>query len=175
MHREEKRLGFSLIELLIVVAIILILAAITIPSLLQARMAANESSAVQSVRTIKTAEMMYYQAYPTIGYAVKLSDLGGAKPCVPTPAGACVVDDPLATAGPGTGGKSGYVFSAIGSSSTGAGINDSFVVGAAPLNPSVTGMRLFCTSADNAMRYNPGPSGVPVNTVAACLAYTPLN
>lgn len=168
-----RQQGFSLIELLIVVAIILVIAAIAVPNLLKARIAANEASAVSSVRQIKTSEMLYANAYPTIGYAVQLSYLGGPEPCSPSSTTACLVPDPLSNAGPGTQGKSGYVFSAVGSASSGS-VNDTFVVGAAPSNPNVTGTRLFCTSNDNAMRASPGPSSVPVTTVAACVNYTPL-
>ena len=73
--------GFSLIELLIVVAIILIIAAIAIPNLLQARLAANESSAAGTLHTLQSAEITYYNAYPTIGYANAIGQLGGASPC----------------------------------------------------------------------------------------------
>ena len=76
--RKEK--GFSLIELLIVVAIILIIAAIAIPNLLRARIAANESSAVSSLRTINTAQVTFQMAYPTAGYAASLAVLGPATP-----------------------------------------------------------------------------------------------
>jgi len=168
-----RQRGFSLIELLIVVAIILIIAAIAVPNLIKARIAANEASAVSSVREIKTAEILYSSSYPLIGYATQLSQLGGPEPCTPSSTTACLVADPLSNAGVGTQGKSGYVFSAVGSASTG-GINDTFVVGAAPMNPNVTGTRLFCTSNDNALRADPGPSSTPVTTVAACINYTPI-
>ena len=72
----RKPEGFSLIELLIVVAIILIIAAIAIPNLLRARIAANEASAVSSIRTIVGAEATYQLAYPTVGFADTLAQLG---------------------------------------------------------------------------------------------------
>src|SRR3979411_649017 len=101
----RKQKGFSLIELLIVVAIILIIAALAIPNLLRARIAANESSAVASVRTLNTAQISYYSAYPKIGFAAALSNLGGTSCAPPSSTGACLIDTQLQS-----GTRNGYVF-----------------------------------------------------------------
>src|SRR5258708_20323106 len=92
--------GFSLIELLIVVAIILIIAAIAIPNLLQARLAANESSAAGSLHALQSAEITYFNAYPTIGYASAIGQLGGASPFTPSSTTACIVHNFLSTPTP---------------------------------------------------------------------------
>src|SRR6185312_14759573 len=149
----QKDKGFSLIELLIVVAIMLIIAAIAIPNLIRARVAANESSAVSSIRTIMTAEAAYALAYPDVGYSAALTNLTGSPPCSPSSVTACLVDTVLAS-----GTKAGYNFVATGGTPSALGENTSFVVGAAPYAPNVSGVRRFCGLNDNVIHFdlNPG-------------------
>ena len=164
--------GFSLIELLIVVAIILIIAAIAIPNLLQARLAANESSAAGSLHTLTSAEVTYYNAYPTVGYPNTIGPLGGATPCTPTSTTACIIDNFLATATPGGVGKSGYYYQATGIMTGGATYNTAYVLGAAPIVVHSTGNRDFCTTNDGVLRSQMGSTGdLPATATAACLAY----
>ena len=166
--------GFSLIELLIVVAIILIIAAIAIPNLLRARIAANEASAGNAVRNINTGEFAYNAAYPTVGYASALVNLGGVAPCTPTSLQACLIDNTLATATVGGGSKSGYVFAATGLNPAGTG-NTSFVTGTSPVTYNITGVRNFCSTEDGVIRFNVGLAGsIPVTTTAACQAFTSM-
>jgi type IV pilus assembly protein PilA len=146
--QEQK--GFSLIELLIVVAIILIIAAIAIPNLLRARIAANESSAVSSVRTVNTAQITYNSSYSTVGFASALSSLGGTSCAPASSTGACLIDTQLAS-----GSKSGYSFAMQGASGT---PNWSYQFIASPLQPNQSGVRYFCSFADAVVRVNPTAS-----------------
>jgi len=159
--------GFSLIELLIVVAIILIIAAIAIPNLLRARMAANESSAASSVRQISRAEMAYYAAYPDKGYADALINLSGPEVnCQPTVTSACLLDTSLSS-----GQKSGYNFLATGALPSGP-MNTAFVVGAAPITYESSGSREFCSIADGVLRAQTGAAGdPPPSDVNICAAF----
>src|SRR3981081_769807 len=138
--RASSTKGFSLIRLLIVVAIILIIAAIAIPNLLRARMAANESSAAAAIRSITSAETGYFSAFPSAGYSVQVQDRVRSYPCLPAPTHACLLDDNLANAFPGSGGHSGYQFLATGINMGGT-VNSAYVAGATPISPSMSGTR----------------------------------
>jgi len=144
----RKQSGFSLIELLIVVAIILIIAAIAIPNLLRARIASNESSAVASIRTINTAMISYNSSYPSVGFAANLTTLTGTctGSVLPTSTNACLIDTTLAA-----GTKSGYTFNAAGTSS-------GYAAWASPLTINTTGVNSFCSVADAVVREIPGTS-----------------
>jgi type IV pilus assembly protein PilA len=164
--------GFSLIELLIVVAIILIIAAIAIPNLLQARLAANESSAAGSLHSLQSAEITYFNSYPTVGYSATIGVLGGATPCTPSSTTACIIDNFLANATPGGAGKSGYYYLATGIVTGGATYNTTFVIGAAPIVVHSTGNRDFCQTNDGVLRSQMGSVGdLPASSTAACLGY----
>jgi len=175
VQKSKIQKGFSLIELLIVVAIILIIAAIAIPNLLRARMAANEASAVATVRTINTAEVTYNSTYPTVGFAPALINLGGAlgAACVPSSTTACLVDAVVANNGnPAGGGKSGYKFS-TGTGTVAGGVNVGYTILAVPLTINQTGIRGFCAEEDAVVRVD--PAGACSNTEAGVLTFNPLN
>jgi prepilin-type N-terminal cleavage/methylation domain-containing protein len=172
----RKQKGFSLIELLIVVAIILIIAAIAIPNLLRARIAANESSAAASERTIATAEVGYATSYPGTGYPASLAILGPADAgCTAGPAvtNACIIDFALGSAGATA--KSGYLFTAVGANPIG-GANQQYGTDAFPASLNTTGVKEFCGTEDNVVRFlTPGGNGVgTLGTRATCLAKSPI-
>jgi type IV pilus assembly protein PilA len=164
---RNKQKGFSLIELLIVVAIILIIAAIAIPNLIRSKMAANEASAVASLRTINTGEVVYSTTYniPNV-FSLLLADLGDAAgTCATVPpvaTNACLIDNTLATAIAAPG-KSGYKFAYVSPGPAGAG---TYTINANPVTPGSTGVRGFFTDQTLVLRAN--------NPAPATVASTPL-
>jgi len=137
----KKQKGFSLIELLIVVAIILIIAAIAIPNLIKSKMAANEASAVGSLRTLTTAEIAYSTSCPSIGFAATLAELNAGANC---PASTNEIDAQLAT-----GTKSGYNFTDPTVSGTPA---TTFTINADPVSTS-SGTRHFYVDQTGVIHY----------------------
>ena len=144
MRKNQK--GFSLIELLIVVAIILIIAAIAIPNLIRSRMSANEASAVASLHAINTGEVTYITTCPDT-FATQAQLGPGAQTCNnPTAANACLIDFLLASATAPATAKSGYYFLVAPTPST-------YTSEAEPADPTSTGTRGFCSDQDMAIYF----------------------
>lgn len=143
---QKNPQGFSLIELLIVVAIILIIAAIAIPNLLRSRIAANQASAVGSLRVITTAEVSYASTF-NLGYSPNLASLGPPSSGNPTTSAAGLIDSVLAN-----GAKSGYQF--VYSATSVNGIVSAYQVNANPLTPGSTGQNYYFTDHSGIIRQN---------------------
>ena len=160
LTKHNKQKGFSLIELLIVVAVILIIAAIAIPSLMRSKMAANESSASGSLRSIATAQVMYSATYG-VGYAPDLTTLGTTTvPCTAIQTAACLIDSVLTT-----GTKSGYN---LGTSTTDP--NAEFVATAVPVGLDQTGSRSFCADETLTVKFAASAINIAADDVA-CQAF----
>ena len=143
----KKQKGFSLIELLIVVAIILIIAAIAIPNLLKSKMAANESSAVGSIRTMNTAEVTYAASCPNIGYSATLAEMNTGALCA---SGKGIIDNVL---GKDPAVKSGYTTTYAPGGAV-SGVVSTYTLSASPLTVGTTGQRGFFSDQTGVIRYN---------------------
>ena len=161
----KKQKGFSLIELLIVVAIILIIAAIAIPNLIKSKMAANEASSVGSIRTINTGEVNYAASCPAIGYSATLVELNTGAICA---GGTGIIDNVLAA-----GAKSGYTFTyTAGATAYGTGTAPTgctgwgpttFTIAAVPTSLNQTGQIGYFVDDSGVVRYNTS-GAAPTNT-----------
>jgi type IV pilus assembly protein PilA len=149
MRNQQK--GFSLIELLLVVAVILIISAIAVPNFLRSRMRANEASAVASLRAINTAAVTYSITYPDLNFPASLTAMGGAIPCSASSAGACLIDEVLAS-----GTKSGYTFVW-----TGDGLVPSitFTLTGTPQVVGSSGQNMYCTDQIGVIRFDSSGAG----------------
>jgi prepilin-type N-terminal cleavage/methylation domain-containing protein len=143
--RNQK--GFSLIELLLVVSVILIISAIAVPNFLRSRMRANEASCIASIRAIDTAAVTYSVAYPDAGFPALLNLLGGVDPCTASPTSACLIDDALAQ-----GTKSGYAFVWVGD---GATPSISFTIAATPQSTGSSGQSTYCSDQTAVIHFDP--------------------
>ena len=143
--------GFSLIELLLVVAVILIISAIAVPNFLRSRMRATEAAAIASLRLIDTAAVTYSTTYPDTCYPAQLSNLGGPAPCPGSSIQACMIDDTLAQ-----GVKSGYTFVWTGD---GATPSVTFTLTATPQLLGSTGQSMYCTDQTSLIHIEIAGSG----------------
>jgi len=155
-NRNRSSQGFSLIELLIVVAVILVIAAIAVPNFLRSKMRANEASAVANLRNIDTAEVVYSTTYG-IGYSPSLTTLGG-NPTVPDATQAGLIDSVLSS-----GAKSGYTYTFAVTSTDASGNVEGYSVNADPTLAGTTGDNHFYSDQTAIIRVNTGGVASPTD------------
>jgi prepilin-type N-terminal cleavage/methylation domain-containing protein len=158
MTTRKRQQGFSLIELLIVVAIILVISAIAVPSLMAAKRSANQSAASGSMHTAATALQNYAQTYGTVGFPVAISSLGGTTcggltPTAPIVTAACIMDNAVALAIAGGTSLNGYVFTYTAGAPAANGVIYAYTITAGPTVPGQTGVSTFYIDQLNTLHY----------------------
>ncbi len=152
---SNLELGFTLIELLIVMSIMLIIMAFAVPQMLKVKKTADEDSAIQTLRTIGSAEASFNSAYPGTGYACPLASLGGdPKSGAPSATAAQLIDPALATSGQ----KSGYTFTVTCGTKVTVNNQDmytSYTLTAVPQTVGKTGDRGYCSDENDIIKFDP--------------------
>lgn len=149
--RASSPRGFSLIELLIVIAIILVIAGLAIPSFLRSKMRANEAAVAGALRSITTANETYLATYGR-GYAVDLATLAPPPPNTPANATAAGLIDPTLASGT----RNGYTFTYAAVDTDGNGQPDQYRVNANPVQVGTSGEKYFYVDHTNVIRENLG-------------------
>jgi type IV pilus assembly protein PilA len=153
-RRAEEAAGFTLIELLIVMSVILILMTLAIPQMLKLHKQADETSAIQSVRTIGQAELQYNSAYPANGFSCSLAALGGdPKSGAPSAQAAQLLDNSLSS-----GQKAGYTFAITNCTKVTVNNQDMYTgyeITAVPQSIGRSGDRGYCSDENNTIRFDP--------------------
>jgi type IV pilus assembly protein PilA len=178
MHEHA---GFTLAELLIVVVLIILLAAIALPNLLRSQITANETAAIESLAKINKAEVTYQTAFPTMGFASTLEALGPGSPdgkCKDTDRNsthACLIEGALAGADSSAHTRAGYWFSVSPASRDAGGVTTGYVAGASAGIFNQTGSRDFCSLEDAVIRFSvPQATSAPPTTASGCAEMTIL-
>ncbi|HZR56292.1 MAG TPA: type II secretion system protein [Terriglobales bacterium] len=169
----EKQTGFTLAELLIVLVVICLIAAIVFPNLLRSRVAAGEAAAISSVREINKAEVSYETTYPALGFAGTLGSLGPGTAKLScharSPEHACLLDPKLSVANTPEHSRNGYWFAVTPAGKDASGVVDGYIVGSAATIYNQTGVRDFCSTEDGVLHFRvPHQQSSPVTTLSEC-------
>jgi type IV pilus assembly protein PilA len=169
----EEHTGFTLAELMIVVVVICLLAAIILPNLLRSRVAAGEAAAVTSMREINQAEVGFQTTYPAVGFAGTLAALGRGTPesdCnTRTREHACLLDPELSIATSPDHARKGYWFLITPTDKDASGVISAYVLGSAAAVFNQSGVRDFCSIEDGVLHFRvPHEQSSPVTSLPEC-------